>query len=477
MRRIVTFLLSAFVAGSLPAGSAIFLHPDGTGLGHWNAARLLVAGPDGETHWDRLDRLAAYRPHQANWLSTTSHAGATVHAYGHKVHYDSFGMDRDQPIRSLSGFDGSLLEEAAAEGLRTGLVNSGHIAEPGTAVFVAPSDDREKVLEISAKVVGSGTDVIFAGGEVFLLPEGETGFFGREGLRKDGRNLLEEAREAGYRVIHTREELLLLPDDTEKVLGVFAPGHTFNDQTETFLAAADLPDYLPGAPSIGEMTAAALRILGSDPERDFLLVAEEEGTDNFSNHNNARGMLKAVVRADQAVGVALRFLAEQPDRETFLLVGSDSDAGHPTVYAPRDADDDYRLPERDDNGAPVDGIDGAGGVPFVSLPDTRGNRHPFGIAWATRYDFPGSVVTKAHGPGSGRLGSSLDNTGIYRLLYLALFNREPGEKAPAPKADALPERTKAGAGGRAEETGGAEDEGKGGGDGGPGPEDDRAEMP
>ncbi|MGE9289455.1 MAG: alkaline phosphatase, partial [Puniceicoccales bacterium] len=76
------------IASPLLGGSAIFIHPDGTGLGHWNAARLLLVGPDGMTNWDQLDVLSAYRPHQKNWLSTTSHAGATVHAYGKKVHYD-----------------------------------------------------------------------------------------------------------------------------------------------------------------------------------------------------------------------------------------------------------------------------------------------------------------------------------------------------------------------------------------------------
>lgn len=424
MLRLQLVLLLALAHPSF-AGSAIFLHPDGTGLGHWNAARLLIAGPDGETNWDRLDRLAAYRPHQANWLSTTSHAGATVHAYGKKVHWDSFGLDRHEPIAGASGFDGTILQEAQANGLRTGLVNSGHVAEPGTAVFASRSEERAKIAAIAEQVVGSGVDVIFCGGEVFLLPEGVTGFFGREGLRADGRNLIREARRAGYLVIHTREELLALPAGTSKVLGVFAPGQTFNDFEEDVLAAKDLPLYRPEAPTFAEMTAAALRILGSDPERDFLLVAEEEGSDNFSNRNNAGGMLEALARADAAIGEALAYMGRNPRRSILLLVASDSDAGHPTVFAPREPGPVYVLPERDENGAPVDGRDGTGGAPFVSLPDAAGREHPFGIAWATLQDVPGSVVAKAHGAGSERLGSWVDNTGIYRLLHAALFGPAP----------------------------------------------------
>lgn len=428
IRRILLALFAS--ASALSGASAIFLHPDGTGLGHWNAARLLIVGPDGMTNWDKLEVLAAYRPHQKNWLSTTSHAGATVHAYGKKVHHNSFGMDRDQALLSASGSPLSLLQEAQAAGLRTGTVNSGHIAEPGTAVFATSSDSRNKVLEIAEGVMKSGLDVLFAGGERMLIPTGEVGYFGEEGLRMDGRNLLEEARAEGYRVIFTREELTSLPSDTEKVIGIFAPGNTYNDQAEEEVQQKGISLYREDAPTLAEMTAAALRILGSDPEKDFFAVIEEEGSDNFSNHNNAGGMLESVIRADAAIGVALQFMENNPDRPTLLLVGSDSDAGHPTVIAPRETSLDEPLPPEDKNGAPIDGINGSGGEPFISLPDAFGNRHPFGIAWATRHDMPGSVVNKAHGYRSEMLGSSVDNTDIYQILRAVLLE-DSQEPTPA----------------------------------------------
>ncbi len=417
-RSILPFLIAPTLAFS---GSAIFLHPDGAGLGHWNAARLLIAGPDGRTNWDQLEHLAAYRSHQANWLSTTSHAGATVHAYGKKVHWDSFGLDRDQPIRSASGFDGTILEEAQAAGLRTGLVNSGHIAEPGTAVFASRSDSRKKVDEISAQLIESGVNVLFSGGEVFCLPAGETGFFGEKGVRKDGRNLINEARRKGYLIIHTREELMNLPSNTKKVLGIFSANHTFNDETEETLAAADLPNFEPNAPTVAEMTETALRILGSDPETDFLLVAEEEGTDNFSNKNNASGMLDAIIRADKAIGVAMNFIENHPERETLLVVTADSDAGHPTVIAPRGNSPETPLPATDENGAPIDGKNGTGSLPFIAKPDANGSEHPFGIAWATLYDMQGSGVLKAHGPGASALPADIDNSEVFLILHEALF--------------------------------------------------------
>lgn len=414
-----------FTTHSATAASAIFIHPDGTGLGHWNAARHLLVGPDGMLNWDKMERLGAYRPHQKNWLSTTSHAGATVHAYGRKVHHNSYGMDRDQPLLAQSGKPLSIMQEAMQAGIRVGTVNSGHMAEPGTGVFLASSEDRYEEPGIVLQIMESGADLIFSGGEKYCLPKGTIGRHGAEGVREDNRNLLAEAEAAGYTVIYTREELMELDADTENVIGIFAANDTYNVKTQAELREQGLETYDPEAPTFDEMVAAALKILGSDPEVPFFLVAEEEGTDNFSNKMNAKGMLDAMGRADAAIGEALSFMESQPDRETLLLVGSDSDAGHPSVLAKKNPSEDYRLPVTSSSGAQLDGPEGQGGIPFMSQPDAFGNRYPFGIAWAASGDMPGSVVAKAHGFKSDLLKSTVDNSDIYRILYEVIFGRQP----------------------------------------------------
>jgi alkaline phosphatase len=406
-------------------GSAVFIHPDGTGLGHWNAVRHLNVGPDGMLNWDKLDQLAAYRVHQKNWLSTTSHAGATTHAYGKKVHHDSYGMDRDQRLTALSGKPLSIMQEAMAAGIRTGIVNSGHIGEPGTGVFLASNEKRYDFNAVAVKVIESGAELIFCAGEVYTIPVGVMGRHGQEGLREDGRNLLKEAEERGYTVIFTREELLALEPGTNKVIGIFAARDTYNDQKEADLQAAGLETYDPAAPTLQEMVKVALSILGSDPQRQFFLVAEEEGTDNFSNKTNAKGMLDAIGRADQAIGVTVDYMEQHPQRPILLIVGADSDAGSPSVWAPRNKGEGYLLPATTGSGAELDGPDGQGGKPFYSAPDQFGNSYPFGISWANANDFSGSAVTRAHGFKSELLGTSIDNTRIYRIFYEVLFGTAP----------------------------------------------------
>ncbi len=78
--------------------------------------------------------------------------------------------------------------------------------EPGTGVFVASDVSRANEDAISKKIIESGADLIFSGGEENLLPEGVNGKFG-PGKRKDGINVIELAEQLGYKVIYTREEL------------------------------------------------------------------------------------------------------------------------------------------------------------------------------------------------------------------------------------------------------------------------------
>jgi alkaline phosphatase len=244
---------------------------------------------------------------------------------------------------------------------------------------------------------------------------------GEPGKRTDGGDLLEEARGLGYTVIFTRAELLNLPADTVKVLGVFAAVDTYDDRNEAALAADGSTPYDPHAPTYAEMVAKAIEILSHDPGRSFFLVAEEEGTDNFSNAMNAAGMLEAVMRADDGVGAAMKFLETPAGQRTLLLTASDSDAGHPAVWSPYLAQPDAPLPPMTLSGAALDGREGSGGPPFLSKPDARGEVYPFGISWGYSVDMPGSVVTRAHGFGADELKSTVDNTGLYNLMHRILF--------------------------------------------------------
>ena len=419
-------------ASEVMRGSVIFIHPDGAGGAMYTAMRALQYGPDGLSEWDRLAHMGQYRSHQRNSISTTSHAGATVHAYGVKVDRDTYGSVPAKPVRSASGREYSIMTEALHAGKAVAIVNSGHLCEPGTGVFLASAFSRYAHDSITVQIIESGADIILGGGEAMLLPESEIGRHGVEGRRKDGRNLIEHAQSLGYAVVYDREELMALPDTTSRVLGVFAAWHTFNDMSEEDLAAGNLPMYNPAAPTIGEMTEKALQLLEAQG-RDFLLVVEEEGSDNFANDNNAAGALEALRRADLAIGAARRYVERHPN--TLLITAADSDAGGMGIWAPERWDVatvDHRqpLPQTAENGAPLDGIGGTGTAPFITAPDAHDRRLPFGISWAAYGDLGAGVIAKAHGANAELLPGNVDNTDIYRLMYLTLFGAWPQTGAP-----------------------------------------------
>lgn len=444
--------VSAEETGAKPGqGSVIFMHIDGAGMAHWQAARYLQAGPDGEINWDRLPHLAVYRGHVEDTLTPSSNAAATVHAFGVKVPHASFGTDSSgKPPLAPSGQRLSLMQEARARGIAVGVVNSGSAIEPGTACHLTSVHARKDEAEIVAQQLASGADVILAGGEEWYLPEGVSGRHG-EGRRKDGRNLVEEAVASGYRVVFTREELVALPDDAGRVLGIFAHQDTFNDEPEHKLAVLDVPIlrevtraalrilggwrllehllvaqapplYAPDAPTLAEMTRAALRFLGG---RQFFLVVEEEGVDNFGNCNNAPGTMEALRRGDEALGTALEFIESHP--ETLLVTFGDSEAGNMDVIGLRGAKDEVWMlaAGRDENGAPVAGArnEAGGGVaqPFVSRPDRAGRSHRFVVSWGTRLDSSGGILVRAAGLDAGRVAGTMDNTDFYPLFRETLF--------------------------------------------------------
>jgi alkaline phosphatase len=405
---------------SSETGSVIFIHPDGSGAGMYTALRLLDHGPDGYTAWDRLDHLGLYRSHQRNSASTTSHAGATVHAYGVKVDRDTYGSVPAKPVTALSGKNMSIMQEAIEAGMPVGVINSGHLCEPGTGVFLASAFSRSAMDSISAQIVESGADIILGGGEIYLLPEGTVGRHGEEGRRQDGRNMIARARELGYAVVYTREELQALPPSTEKVFGVFAAKHTFNDRSEEDLADAGLPQYFPEAPSVAEMTAAALAVF-EHKGKPFFLVIEEEGSDNFANDNNASGAIEALRRADGAIAHAMDYIERNP--ATLLVTAADSDAGGLAIWADSEIRADEELPCHSESGGAMDGRDGTETLPFIAAPDVRGVRMPFGIAWSGSGDMSGTVIARAHGLNGQFLPPNVDNTDIYRLMYRTLFGK------------------------------------------------------
>jgi alkaline phosphatase len=420
-------------------------------------------------------------------LTQSSNGGATVHAFGFKVQApESFGQDGTRPILSLSAYPGSIMREAANRGHPVGLVNDGDLPEPGTGVFLAEVGNRGQGSDILDQMLfgrpgmnDRAPVVLLGGGEGFALPStapqcapgviADDCFLHRDQItgngpeRTDGRNIIQEAKAAGYVVIRTRGEFDALltqvkarPRYAPQVLGLFARDDIFNDVPEERLIAVGLVDRsispadkrgqlitygsprgTPGfnPPTAAEMTELALLILerrSANRGKPFMLVAEVEGTDNFGNNNNAIGSLVALKHADDMIAVSRMFQARV--RNTLILTAADGDAGNMTLVSapPVDSNGNVTLVNYNPNGvsaetvlAPVDGIEGRATRPFFAEPDDFGTVYPFAIAWMGTNDQYAQVISRAQGLNARLLQSQFaarfDNTDVYRMMYTTLF--------------------------------------------------------
>ncbi|GAB7193346.1 alkaline phosphatase [Kineococcus sp. NUM-3379] len=291
------------------------------------------------------------------------------------------------------------------------------------------------------------------------------------GTRTDGQNLLDVAAEEGYTVVRTRAEFERLRDAVDagdvdagelKVLGLFADEDVFNDEPEESLIERGLvdrsvpagakqtnlvlwgsepgtPGYRPPTP--GELNSFGLTVLQAHAERTrkpFGLVSEVESTDNFGNNNNGIGALAAVRAANEVIGAARSFVADNP--RTLVLTAADSSGGAPQVYG---YNVDEEVPaavgsvdvnptglEPEGEKAPQNPLDGRYGratAPFVAAPDQFGQALPFGLAWTGGPDFNGGIVTRAQGLNAHLLRDTFsgrfDSADVYRMAQLTLFGR------------------------------------------------------
>jgi alkaline phosphatase len=435
------------------AGSVIFLHPDGAGLNHWGAARLYFKGPDGSLKWDRLPHMAVYRGHMSNVITGTSNGGATTHAFGYKVDgFGSFGRDGDRElareIRSLSGYAGSLMREAAGAGIPVGVVNDGHIGEPGTGAFLAEVGNRDNRQEIVRQMIQGRPGrndatpwVIMGGGEADTLPAGATLTHrnvnrergappnGRTSLRTDALDLQADWNAKGsgnlsndplqhddYVVVRTRAEFERLRRALEgnrryapRVLGLFAFHDLFNDRDEQSLIDRGFvrPEIAPG--QTGPAPAKRSRIV---------LWGDHDAAEAGYDPPTFAEMIDVAITILQRAASRQR----QPGTRRFFLVGEQESADNfgnrnnaiGVLHALRDTDEAIgvalRHLKRDPRTLILVAADSDAGGLQVAAPPVAGVTPPTNILPPGRA--PDLATGAAANPSSAAPGAVADSTTV-----------------------------------------------------------------
>lgn len=285
--------------------NVIFLIGDGMGpqqmglLFDWASAAQM--SPTALERMSHSGTLGMMRTGAHNSPLTDSAAAATALATGVATNNGFVGMDpQGEPLPTA-------LEVARDRGFRTGLVSTSRLTHATPASFASHVTSRDNETVIAQQLLESRVDVMLGGGSSFFLPE-------EEGSAKDRRS---DIQAGGYHLVRTEAELLAVPADTERVLGLFHPSHL------PYAIDRDEPDE-EQTPSLPALTKRALELLPRS-DRGFFLMIEGARIDHGGHMNDVAAVLGEMREFDACVALALEYQEQHPD--TLVLVTADHETG------------------------------------------------------------------------------------------------------------------------------------------------------
>jgi alkaline phosphatase len=262
----------------------------------------------------------------ADKLVIDSAAAATALATGKKTINGMVAMTPD------GGCPPTILELAKGASRSTGIVTTTSLSHATPACFVAHAEERKSEAEIAEQMVEAGVTVMMGGGLAYWIPQGRTvsqfaplspiSGAEDESEREDDTNLLEKSAAAGYRIVYNRSQLLA-EETSAKLIGLFAAAHIPYALDRT-------PDDHANAPSLAEMTRAALERLSLN-ENGFFLMVEGGRIDHAAHNHDIAALLGDALDFDQALGVAYEFA--RGHAQTALFVTADHATAAPSLTA------------------------------------------------------------------------------------------------------------------------------------------------
>ncbi|NOH72855.1 alkaline phosphatase [Vibrio pectenicida] len=226
----------------------------------------------------------------------------------------------------------TVLEKAKSLGKATGLVSDTRLTHATPASFAAHQAHRSLENEIAIDMLTTGADVMLSGGLRHWIPKstndkGETynqlkaltqGDIYIKSKRKDERNLLTEAKQAGYQLAFNRSTMGNATDG--KVLGLFS----YSGMVDGITYSLSKHDPKRTQPSLKEMTDKALEILSQNKDGFFLMV--EGGQIDWAAHSNDAGtMLHEMLKFDEAIDTVYQWAKGRED--TIVIITADHETG------------------------------------------------------------------------------------------------------------------------------------------------------
>ena len=265
----------------------IFLIGDGMGVSHVFSG---LTANKGSLFIENCKHIGFSKTQSADNFITDSAAGGTALSAGVKTNNGAIGVDANmKPVKTI-------LEEAEENGLATGLVSTSAITHATPASFIAHQPQRSMYEEIAADFLKTDIDVFIGGGKKNFTE------------REDGRNLVEELIEKGYRFEEDLNKISKVKKG--KLAALTTDGHEGR--------LTDRGNMLPIA------TKTAINIL-SNNDKGFFLMVEGSQIDWGGHAGSTIYIVEDMLDFDKAIGKALAFAAK--DGETLVIITADHETG------------------------------------------------------------------------------------------------------------------------------------------------------
>lgn len=267
--------------------NVIFLIGDGMGVSHVFAG---LTANKGHLYLENCKHIGFSKTQSADNYVTDSAAGGTALSAGERTYNGALAVDLNKnPIKTI-------LEEASEMGLATGLVSTSAITHATPASFIAHQPKRSMYEEIAADFLKTDIDVFIGGGQDHFEK------------RKDGRNLLKDLENKGYRVESDINKIKKVKRG--KLAGFTSAGH--NGRME------ERGNVLPIA------TETAINILDKS-KKGFFLMVEGSQIDWGGHAGSTIFVVEEMLDFDRTIGEALKFAAK--DGKTLVVITADHETG------------------------------------------------------------------------------------------------------------------------------------------------------
>lgn len=260
-------------------------------------------------------------------LVADSAVSATQLASGVYAPSQSIGVDQNnKPVETI-------LHKAKSAGKSVGVVTDTRLTHATPAAFIAHQLYRDFENEIAIDMLDVAPDVMLGGGLRNFIPQtsneksSETYINLRkvvpdsialDSKRTDELDLLEVARNKGYKTVFTRKDLESAKNG--KLFGLFAS----SSMPDAIKVNRDRDNASRTIPTLQEMTSKALEILSQDPDGFFLMV--EGGQIDWAGHTNDAGwLLHEMLNFDLLLKEVLAWAADRND--TLVVVTADHETG------------------------------------------------------------------------------------------------------------------------------------------------------